>query len=288
MNYVKKLKTPEKCIKQLKKFLFMKEHLILYGPENSGKYTQALHLCEMFSKSKLKYSRKIEIELNNEKLYFNISDIHFEVDFELLGTNQVNIWIEYINSISSIIETQGNSILICKNCHFIKDELLSIFHTFMRDPKLKIILCTKYLSYLPHQLKEKCIIHNFKKLPNTISYSLQYIDKCNKIVEFILVQSVDLSLLRELIYNLFTYNFDIHECVIYIIFELIKKDYIKQEQLSTIFKNSIESLKYYNTNYRPIYHLELFILDLHTLRQCDLTNNNVNDKSTIKPLIENI
>ena len=70
--------------------------------------------------------------------------------------------------------------------------------------------------------------------------------------------------------------------------DMSERKFGHQEQLSTIFKNSIESLKYYNTNYRPIYHLELFILDLHTLRQCDLTNNNVNDKSTIKPLIENI
>ena len=288
MDYAKKLRTPEKFINKLNKFLFGKEHIILYGPENSGKYTQALHICEKFSKSKLKYSRKIEIELNNEKLYFNISDIHFEIDFELLGTNQINIWIEFINSVSSIIETQGHSILICKNCHFIKDDLLCIFHTFMRDPKLKLILCTKHISYLPLQLKEKCSIFTLQKIPNIISYSLQYTEKCNKIVDFILCQSIDLSLLRELIYNLFTYNFDIHECLIYIIFKLIKNEYIKTEDISNIFKKSIETLKYYNTNYRPIYHLELFLLDLHTLRQCNLTNNNVNDKSIIKPLIENI
>jgi hypothetical protein len=34
---------------------------ILFGPENSGKYTQALHIAEKHSNSKLKYSRKITI-----------------------------------------------------------------------------------------------------------------------------------------------------------------------------------------------------------------------------------
>ena len=288
MNYTKYLKTPQPFIKKLNKFIFNKEHLILYGPENSGKYTQALHVCELFSKSKLKYSRKIEIEINSEKYYFNISDIHFEIDFELLGTNQFNIWLEFIQSITSIVETQGQSILICKNAHFIKDELLCIFHTFMRNPNLKVILCTKRLSCLPKQIKEKCLIYNLKQCVTIAPYSMQYKKACNKIVDYIIEQDIDLILLREHIYYLLTYNFDIHECLMYIMFELIKKDYIKQYDLGDLFKKMIETLKYYNTNYRPIYHLELFMLDLHTLRHCDLTNHKVSDKSTINPVIENI
>jgi hypothetical protein len=49
----------------------------------------------------------------------------------------------------------------------------------------------------------------------------------------------------------------------------------------------ITNLKCYNTNYRPIYHLELIILDLHTLRQCPLNNDAVNTESTINPVKEN-
>lgn len=288
MYYTEYLKTPMPFIKSLKNFIYNKEHIILYGPENSGKYTQALHIAEIFSKSKLKYNRKIEIEINNEKYYFNISDIHFDIDFELLGTNQFNIWLEFIQTITSIIDTQGISILICKNAHFIKDELLTIFHTFMRDPNLKIIICTKHLSYLPHQIKSKCEIYNLKQLPNIIPYSLQYKPNCNKIVDFIYNQSTDIFLLRELLYYLLTYNFDIHECLMYIMFELITKEYINSTHLNYIFKKTLETLKYYNTNYRPIYHLELYILDLHFLRQIDLTNHNINNKSSINPIIENI
>ena len=288
MYYIQYLKTPFSFVKLLKNFIYKDDHIILYGPENSGKYTQALHIAELFSKSKLKYHRKIEIDVNNEKYYFNISDIHFDIDFELLGTNQFNIWLEFIQTISSIVDTQGLRILICKNTHFIKDELLTIFHTFMRDSKLKIILCTKHLSYLPNQVKEKCLIYNLKQLPNIVPYSLQYKVQCNKLVDFVYSQSTDLFLLRDLLYYLLTYNFDIHECLMYIMFELIKKEYIHKMHLNNIFKKTIETLKYYNTNYRPIYHLELYILDLHALRQFDLTNANVNDKSTMKPLIENI
>ena len=44
------------------------------------------------SKSELKYSRRVAITYKAEDILFNISDIHFEVDFEILGVNQYNIF----------------------------------------------------------------------------------------------------------------------------------------------------------------------------------------------------
>ena len=52
--FVSYLKKPESFIKKIKNF----QNIILFGPENSGKYTQALHIIELFSKSNLKYNRK--------------------------------------------------------------------------------------------------------------------------------------------------------------------------------------------------------------------------------------
>ena len=287
MSFRKYLKEPNTFIKKLKKFLTMPEHVIVYGAENSGKYTQALHIIEQFSPSKLNYSRKIELDINGEKYYFNISDIHFEIDFELLGTNESSIWAEYIIAIHAILDAKQYGILLCKNVHCMKDELLNIFHTFMREPKLKVILCTKHVSYIPLNIKEKCIIYNLKQLPNIDSYSYQYRTYCKQIIDFIYTQNNDMFLLRELIYSLLTYNFDIHTCLKYIHFELIRKNYIEPCYLPSSFKNILEILHHYNTNYRPIYHLELFVLDLHALRQCPLINNNVSEVSTKNPIIEN-
>jgi hypothetical protein len=235
-------------------------NIILFGPENSGKYTQALHIAEKFSNSHLKYSRKTEIDINNEKFYFNISDIHFEIDFELLGTNESTIWLEYINHVKCIIDTVKRGFIICKNFHCIKDELLSIFHTFMRDPRLKFIILTKHISYLPNCIKDKCVIYNLKSR-EIKSYSFQYIQVCNKIIDFIVLQDKHLSELRELLYQLLTYNYDIHECTRYIFFELIRRKFIPKEEIGTKFEKMIHILKHYNTNYRPIYHLELLIMN---------------------------
>ena len=61
---------------------------------------------------------------------------------------------------------------------------------------------------------------------------------------------------RDRIYDMFIYQLDINECIWYIIKKLIEKKYITQQNNEIIlFKISI-FLKYFNNNYRPIYHME--------------------------------
>jgi len=234
----------------------MKESIILYGPENSSKYKKAYEILLPYSKSGLKYKRKIEITLNNDIYYYNISDIHFEIDFELLGTNENGLWNEFYSHVSTIVQTQTDfSVILCRNFQFIEQELLSIFYTFMRNPKIKFIFCTRYLSFLPKHLKEICKIIPLKKVGNEV-YGNQYKPYCDKIVEFI-VQGDDLFLLREYIYQLFTYNYDIHLCLQYIYFEIMKT-----KRLSMTVHTLIPILEKYNTKYRSIYHIENFCMTL--------------------------
>jgi len=233
----------------------MNESYIIYGPENSLKYTTAINMIKPYSKSGLKYKRKFEIDIDDKK-YFNMSDIHFEIDFELLGTNEYVLWNEFYACVTNIIDASMDyGIILCRNFHFIDHELLNIFYTFMRNPKIKYILCTKHLSFLPTSLKEICQIIPLKK-HSSESYGLEYKPFCDKIVSFILEQD-DLFHLRELIYQLSTYNFDIHNCLRYIYFEMVKTG-----RLTCSLDSLIPIITRYNTKYRSIYHLELFILHL--------------------------
>ena len=234
----------------------MKESIILYGPENSYKYKKAQEILLPYSKSGLKYKRKIEITLNNEIYYYNISDIHIEIDFELLGTNEHGLWYEFINHVNAIVQTQLDFyVILCRNFHLIDHELLSIFYTFMRNPKIKYILCTRNISFLPKNLKEICNIISLKKIGNDI-YGNQYKSYCDKIVEFIKTGD-DLFLLREYIYQLFTYNCDIHLCLQYIYFETLHTNRLKLS-----IQELIPIMEKYNTKYRSIYHLEHFCMTL--------------------------
>jgi len=240
------------------------DNIIIYGKENSCKYKYAIDIIKPLSKTNLKYKRKIEIILNDNKYYFNISDIHFEVDFDLLGTNEYSLWISLYQQIQSICkEIMGNCIVLCLNFHCIKDELLDIFYIFLRDKNIRFILCTRHMSSLPDTIKNNCRIICLKdKLNNKLSIKL-----CDPIVDMIYLKNVDYFLLRELLYNLLTYNLNINECFYYILNCLINNGYITSKDIEVHMKNILDIIKKYNNNYRTIYHLERFVMYLIILKE---------------------
>ena len=107
-----------------------------------------------------------------------------------------------------------------------KDELLQIFYTFIRNKNIRFIFTTQHVS-------------------------------CDEIITFIKEKKDDLFLLRELLYNLLTYNFNMHTCFYYIYSELLRSGHITIK-----FEELLDIIKKYNTNYRPIYHLESFVIYL--------------------------
>jgi hypothetical protein len=67
---------------------------------------------------------------------------------------------------------------------------------------------------------------------------------------------------RDQIYDILTYNLDITECLWYILRHFIVTDKLQKDDISSILQECSSFLKYYNNNYRPIYHLEsiLFLI----------------------------
>jgi hypothetical protein len=78
---------------------------------------------------------------------------------------------------------------------------------------------------------------------------------------------------RENLYDIFIYNLDITECVWYILSHFIRIGSITNA--TEILPNIYTFLKYYNNNYRPIYHLEsiLFYLLLEVRKQQPVNEN---------------
>ena len=138
-----------------------------------------------------------------------------------------------------------------------KDELLQIFYTFIRNKSISFIFTTQHVSFLPSTLKNKCRIIHLKKGEN---YSTQYISYCDEIIKFIKEKNDYLFLLRELLYSLLTYNCNMHTCFYYIYSSLLRSGHIDTQKIK--FDELIDIIKKYNTNYRPIYHLESFVIYL--------------------------
>ena len=73
--------------------------------------------------------------LSKEKNYiFKISDIHFEIDMDLLGCNARILWNEIYKSIVDIVKTRPShkGIILCKNFNKIHNELLDTFYSYMQ------------------------------------------------------------------------------------------------------------------------------------------------------------
>ena len=66
--------------------------------------------------------------------------------------------------------------------------------------------------------------------------------------------------LRETLYEICIYDINIYLCINHIIHQLIEKKLLTSEKLNKVLVKLIDFLKLYNNNYRPIYHLERYIL----------------------------
>jgi hypothetical protein len=80
---------------------------------------------------------------------------------------------------------------------------------------------------------------------------------CNIIIEQMLEpEKLGHASFRDAIYDIFIYNLDVVECMWYILEYMVRNDRLKSADISDILTRMYGFLRYYNNNYRPIYHLE--------------------------------
>ena len=242
------------------------KNIIVYGNNVMKNYIFTLHALKTLSKSELKYSRRIAINYGGEDILFNISDIHFEVDFSLLGVNQYNIFLTLFNHIKeNMIVDKKVFYIVCLNYQDIKLELMNIFYSFMDETKIRFLILTTELSFICDKIFQSSLIKKVKGETTHVNESQKtHIQKLTKIIE----QKDNNSLfqLREHLYIFLTLNYRIHECFAEIIFNLIENQYICEKNIHLVLKKFNNFTEKYNNNYRPIYHLESFILFLINLK----------------------
>ena len=80
---------------------------------------------------------------------------------------------------------------------------------------------------------------------------------CENIIDEMLhPEKIEFTTFRDTLYDILTYNLDMTDCLWYILTHFIEKQYLQKSDVSDILIRSYTFLKYYNNNYRPIYHLE--------------------------------
>ena len=253
--------------------------LILYGPSGVGKYTQMLHIVKQYSPSQLKHEKKL-LTNTTSPFYIKISDIHYEIDMELLGCNSKLLWDDIYQHIVEIIQnkyTEKHGIIVCKNVHKINHELLEIFYSYMQG-SVKYIFLTESISFLPDTLLSKCKILSIPRpslelhtsvgiIPSSnLKASFQHIelDTNKPLFQKILttLHTCTMSELREDLYSILIFDLGV-EAFVYYLMTTIEASVT---QRLAMVKECVLFLQYFNNNYRPIYHLEkwmyanLFIL----------------------------
>ena len=273
-------------------------HLIFSGPSGVGKYTQALALINKYSKSNLKYERKAIICQNKDQYYYKLSDIHIEIDMEMLGPSAKTLWLEIINQLYGIINSLNKKefIVLCKNFDKTRDELMEIFYGYLNNNvnniNLKFFFIVENLSVLPEAIlniglilpikrpsatnykkmiktKKNLTKSEIKEIHNIKDYIIENITQSHnkQIVSKILdtitnYETLDIKVLRNNIYDIFTYNLCVKTCIKDIVFGVLKVFKLSNEYIKKIFLETNKFYKLYNNNYRPIYHIENLILSL--------------------------
>lgn len=256
-------------------------NIIFYGPNDVGKYTQALSAIQKYSPSKLKYEKKMSITFNKVIYYYKISDIHFEVDMALLGCNSKMLWNEIYTQITDVIlaKPEKTGIILCKQFHNIHTELLETFYSYMQTTpnvsmKIKFIIMTEEVSFIPNNIINCCKIIRVAKPLKTLSnkcgkpISLPQLSQpheliCENILDCILnIDNHKFISVRDKLYDILTYDLDISDCIWFILEKLIERNKIKHEDMTDILIKTYTFFQYYNNNYRPIYHLESYVFYL--------------------------
>ena len=272
------------------------KNVIFYGPSGVGKYTQVLRSIKKYSPSELKYEKKLSIVFNKQVYYFKISDIHYEIDMSILGCNSKLLWHDIYQQIIDIISAkpEKNGIIVCKNFHEIHSELLDNFYSYMQNNlmtsfNITFFIISEHISFLPDNIIKCCeIIHIPRPSATTYNKCIQTTPKrkkmplseitniknlhsdelvmdhykiiTDKIMHVILnvEEEFKIVVFRDLLYDMLIYNLDINQCVWYIVTTLVLSNKIPQKNVSDVLINMYKFFKYYNNNYRPIYHLEYF------------------------------
>ena len=277
-------------------------NIIFYGPSGVGKYSQMLHAIRKYSPTDLKYEKKLSLTYDKKQYFFKISDIHYEIDMSLLGCNSKLLWHDIYQQIVDILSAKNNKtgIIVCKEFHNSHSELLENFYSYMQDNNLiavniKYILLTEEVSFIPDDILNCCEIMCIsrptkvsytkcarQKIPNDLKIenimNIKYLHTgiyelmkpykiiCDKIIKELLdVNELKFLKFRDLLYDIFIYNLDITDCIWYILTNLVHLNKINANNLSEILLKTYHFLKYYNNNYRPIYHLESYLFYLTSI-----------------------
>lgn len=142
----------------------------------------------------------------------------------------------------------------------------SLYKTTIAIPNIQTTDIFQVIKKTPVRLTNSFELHkisNIKSLKANITELLvPHENICNNIIQIIKTPTTHLKfdVLRDTLYDLLIYDIDIQECIWFILERLIRDNILHIDHMNDIMIKMFTFLQYFNNNYRPIYHLENFVI----------------------------
>lgn len=249
------------------------KHCIIYSSNSHMNYLYILYQLKLISPSQLGNVEQFEVTNGSDESYmYNMSDVHIDIDLQLLGVNEYTLFNNCLNKIKQTICSIGKDIVVvCNHFHNIQPGLLDIIYSFLLVPHIKFVFLTTELTFINPDIIQSSKIKKLK--PSLMKRQIipeidktKYKERINNICDLIVSKvSVDIYQLRCLLYELLIHNYNIYNCNQYLIEKLIEVGYINETNIEIVLKKYVSIMEKYNNNYRIIYHLEKFIFMLKNI-----------------------
>jgi len=196
-------------------------------------------------------------------------------NFHKINSELLDIFYSYVQHFNTKITTiQIKFILLTDHISFIPSNILNVCKIIgakrpIKDAYYKIA----ELKQIDNKKNDNSQIIDKVELENIINlkeiYSFSLVKKveglpedifntvCDQIIKEIEnYNELNFLKLRDVLYDILVYNLDTTECLWYILSYFIELGILQKSKISDIIEKTYSFLKYYNNNYRPIYHLE--------------------------------
>jgi hypothetical protein len=218
-------------------------------------------------------------------------------NFHMIHTELLEIFYSYIQEYSGCLNNQHNTglgtsievnfpsivihfIIITENISFIPNNILNSCQVLNickpEKEKYKKILEKKGVAendntptvfdcVNENEIMNTKELYSFKLIENNEIPKDIFNVVCDNIIhEIINHTKIKFTVFRDIIYDILIYNLEPVECIWYILHFFIHNNYLENQNISDVLNQTYIFLKYYNNNYRPIYHLESILFYLIT------------------------
>uniref|UniRef100_A0A6C0HTB7 Uncharacterized protein n=1 Tax=viral metagenome TaxID=1070528 RepID=A0A6C0HTB7_9ZZZZ len=191
-------------------------------------------------------------------------------NFHLIHSELLEIFYSYMQQYNSIYSNiKIFFFILTEQLSFIPTKILNVCH-LLRIQRPSKDLYKKLYNNNSIELLETISLESIVNIKEIRSFHLikdsNNIPKdvfntiCDSIIEWILVpDKIEFTNFRDVLYDILTYNLDVAECIWYILTYFVNNNHLSSKNITDILIQSYYFFKYYNNNYRPIYHLESII-----------------------------